>query len=82
MDPNENLARQRQISREIDEITEAIADRWVRHEAGTLPIYEVDSSNLDDRLGIAELGEELSGLTDALHAWLSGGGVLPKEWQR
>lgn len=69
--PDDNLARQREILAEWRELEERME---VRVERG------VSSAELADER--YDLAVELSALSEEMDEWLSGGGYLPVKWRR
>lgn len=68
MDPNENMAQQRQIAARI-------MQRMSRADA------EDRDYNKEELVNLADLAVELAELTQSLDEWLSRGGFKPKEWE-
>ena len=71
MDPNETLTRMLALVRDYNQAVEA---RDAENE--TVKEYEAYEDVL---LAVAE---ELPGLVEAMHDWLSAGGYLPDGWVR
>lgn len=71
MDPNETLARMLNLVRDYNEAVEA---RDAENE--TVKEYEAYEDVL---LAVAE---ELPGLVEAMHEWLSAGGYPPEVWRQ
>jgi hypothetical protein len=82
MDPDANLARQLEISKEIRLIGKRISRRFEKAHNDDSYWSKADEYNTDDRESIHELATELTGLVVALHEWMSRGGFAPKARQR
>ena len=68
MDPNANIREQRDLTAAIVDIQDNCSD--------------VGEYTEEQELELVYLGTRLAELVQALDMWITGGGALPKLWQR